>query len=301
MAQLNYHHLYYFYITAREGSIAKAATTLHITPQTVSGQISTFESSLGMALFDRKGKRLVLNRHGAIAYQYAEDIFSLGRELQDTLSQKIPGRMATFTIAVTDVIPKILAFNLVQPIMNVIETTRLIYREGDFESLLAELAVNRVDIILADRPLMPGANVRAFSHFLGETSVSFFVSTKTTTSAEAHFPECLHDQPLLISSDKSSIKANLLAWLDQKNIRPKVIAEFDDSALLKLFGQEGYGYFCAPTSIEDHLTRQYQVKCIGQAADVVERYYVVSPERKIRNELAIKIVREASGIISQSH
>ena len=246
MPQLNYHHLHYFYVTAREGSIAKAAEILHVTPQTVSGQISIFESYLGMRLFDRQGKRLLLNPHGAIAFRYAEDIFSLGRELQDTLGQKQQGRLAVFTIGVTDVIPKVLAFNLIKPMLKDFESTRLIYREGDLEGLLAELAINRVDVILADRPRMPGSHVKAFSHFLGETAVSFFTSANSDNSLRTSFPECLNNRPLLISSDKSSIKYNLLSWLERQRIRPKVVAEFDDSAMLKLFGQEGYGIFCAP-------------------------------------------------------
>jgi LysR family transcriptional activator of nhaA len=285
-------------MTAKEGSIVKAAKVLNITPQTVSGQISTFEDYLGMQLFDRQGKRLLLNHQGNIAFRYAEDIFSLGHELLDTLAEKSEGRLSTFTIAVTDVVPKVLAFNLIKPVMNEFESTRLIYREGDLENLLADLAVNRVDMILADRPLTPGSNVKAFSHFLGETSVSFFASAKQTAIIEGSFPACLDGQPLLISSDKSSIKSNLLSWLERQKIRPKVIAEFDDSALLKLFGQEGFGIFCAPTSIEEHVSRQYQVECIGQTSAVTERYYAISPERKIRNELVLKIVSKAEGIIT---
>jgi len=300
MHQLNFHHLHYFYITAKEGSIAKAANVLHVTPQTVSGQLSIFESYLGMQLFDRQGKRLILNQQGAIAYRYAEDIFSLGRELQDTLAQKGEGRLATFTIAVTDVIPKVLAFNLIKPIIKAFESVRLIYREGDWEALMAELAVNRIDIILADRPLMPGSNVKAFSHFLGETSVSFFASTQHRKKLKASFPDCLNNQPLLLPSDKSSMKFNLLSWLERLNIRPRVMGEFDDSAMLKLFGQEGYGIFCAPTSIEGYLAQQYRVEVIGHTQDLTERFYAISPERKIRNELALELVNKAGGIISQS-
>lgn len=298
MPQLNYHHLHYFYITAKEGSIAKAANTLHVTPQTVSGQISIFESYLGMKLFDRRGKRLILNQQGAIAFRYAEDIFSLGRELQDTLSQKSQGRLTRFTIGVTDVIPKVLAFSLIKPMLNDLKATRLICREGDMDSLLADLAVNSVDIIISDRPLMPGSNVKAFSHFLGESSVSFFAAKSSNDAGCIPFPDCLNNQPLLVSSDKSSIKFNLLSWFERQRIRPRVIAEFDDSAMLKLFGQQGYGVFCAPTSIEEHLINQYLVKCIGHTDDLTERYYAISPERKIRSELALKLVNKASEVFS---
>jgi len=298
MPQLNYHHLHYFYITAKEGSIVKAASALHVTPQTVSGQITVFESCLGMKLFDRRGKRLVLNQQGTTAFRYAEDIFSLGRELQDTLAQKSQGRLTTFTIGVTDVIPKVLAFSLVKPMLHDLKATRLICREGDLDSLLADLALNRLDIILSDRPLMPGSNVKAFSHFLGESSVSFFASDLSDDEDWTPFPDCLNNQPLLVSSDKSSIKFNLLSWFERQRIRPRVVAEFDDSAMLKLFGQQGYGVFCAPTSIEEHLTSQYLVKCIGHTDDLTERYYAISPERKIRSEIVLKLVNKASEVFS---
>lgn len=290
MQQLNYHHLYYFYLTAREGSIAKASELLHLTPQTVSGQISKFEDYLGMNLFERKGKRLHLSQQGKVAYQYAEDIFKLGSELLTSLSQENSGRMHTFTIGVTDVVPKVLAFDLVKPAISSFSSTRMVYKEGDFESLLAELAINKVDMILADRPLMPGANVKAFSHFLGDSSISFFSTAKDAEPLRANFPQSLNHIPLLTSGDKSSLKINLMAWLESQQLHPKIVAEFDDSALLKLFGQEGYGVFCAPSSIEQHVEQQYQVQCIGRINEMTERYYAISSEQSIRNPVVESIM-----------
>jgi len=297
MQQLNYHHLYYFYLTAREGSIAKSSELLHLTPQTISGQISKFEDKLGIALFDRRGKRLFLTQQGKLAYQYAEQIFKLGSELVTSLNQENNAPMHTFTIGVTDVVPKVLAFDLVQPAISSFSSTHMVYKEGDFESLLAELAINKVDMILADRPLMPGANVKAYSHFLGDSKISFFSTSKEADKLRANFPQSLNHKPLLTSGDKSSIKLNLIAWLQSNQLHPKIVAEFDDSALLKLFGQEGYGVFCAPSSIEQHVEQQYRVECIGRIEEITERYYAISTEQSIRHPVVKSIMQQAEEII----
>lgn len=290
--QLNYHHLYYFYVTAREGTIARAAKVLNVTPQTVSGQLATFEHQLGGLLFERRGKRLVLNSRGKTAFQYAEDIFSLGEELQGQLRLRSPGTLNRYTLAVTDVIPKVLAYDLVKPLLSSLESTRLIYREGELDSLLAELALNRVDLILSDRPLPPGANVKAFSHFLGESPLCFFAKRSIALSS-CDFPACLESAPLLLSGDKSTMRVSILAYLESVGVRPKVIAEFDDSAVLKLFGQQGYGVFCAPACIAEHLCEQYQVYRIGTAGKITERYYLITPERQIQSPYAQEIVSAA--------
>lgn len=297
MLQLNYHHLYYFYTTAKEGSIRRAAEKLHLTPQTISGQISAFENYLGEPLFERQGKRLVLNNRGKLAYQYADDIFALGNELVQALNDKNSQKTQSFTIGVTDVVPKVFAFDLVQPVMKAIGSTRLIYKEGDLATLLSELAINKIDLILSDVPLPNGSNVKAFNHFLGESGTSFFAIPSLAQQLAADFPQCLDGQPLLIPSDHATIKAGLLAWFEQLAIQPQIIAEFDDSALMKLFGQEGFGVFCAPTSIQSHICSQYKVDLIGSTHSVSERFYAISPERKIKHELALEIIKSAGDLI----
>lgn len=297
MAQLNYHHLYYFYVTAREGSIVAAANKLHVTPQTVSGQLATFEDYLNAPLFDRRGKRLVLNHAGKLALKYAEDIFSLGHDLLETLTQNRDQRIATFSIGITDVVPKVLAFELFRSVLEYFSETRFIYREGDMESLIAELSINRLDLIIADRPVPPGTHIKAFSHAMGETGISFFASPDAAKELSEGFPLSLNKLPFLLPSDKSSLKTSLLSWFERLKIEPRIYAEFDDSALLKLFGQEGYGVFCAPSCIEQHIARQYQVSCIGHSDDVIERLYAISPERELKNDIVVRILNAAKSVI----
>ncbi len=293
MSQLNYHHLYYFYITAREGSIAKAAQCLHLTPQTVSGQLSIFENYLGFKLFDRKGKRLVLNETGKMTLSYAEDIFALGDELLHSLKTEGPGEQFIFAVGVTDVIPKILSFDFLRNSFEMNEAIRLICREGDFESLQADLALNKIDLILSDRPLTPGSNLKAYSHLLGESGISFYTSHTQANALQANFPYSLDQQAFLISSDKSSQKVSLSAWFNDLQIQPNIIAEFDDTALMKFFGQSAYGIFCTPTIIEQHVIKQYNVAVIGRTEDIKERYYAISPERKIKHP-GVKFLLDAS-------
>lgn len=298
MRQLNYNHLYYFYITAREGSIAKAAEVLHVTPQTVSGQITTFEQYLGFALFDRRGKRLHLNTHGKVAYQSAEEIFSKGQALVETLQAREHGHLHQFTIGITDVIPKVLAFDFVKSAMKSAETTRFIFKEGDFETLVGELAINKLDLILSDRPISPGTPVKALSHFLGETGISFFAQCDKQALSN-NFPRSLHHAPMLLPGDKSRMKTVLEAWFNEQQLRPDIVAEFDDSALLKRFGEEGFGAFCAPSIIEQDVVKQYNVACIGRIADIKERYYAITGHDNQKRPIVKTLMEETKAIFAE--
>ncbi len=219
MHHLNYHHLYYFYIVAREGSIAKAAKLLHVTPQTVSGQLSTFENQLGYSLFDRINKRLYLNARGKVSYQYASEIFHKGNQLAEILN--IHATMRRFS------------------------QVKYVIKEDSFDGLLKELAINAIDFIVADRGIAPGTQISsANSFFLGESSLSFF--SKSPLGEGLQFPDCLNQMPLLIQGNTSGIRHALTSWLETEQLYPKIVAEFDDTALLKLFGSEDFGVFCAP-------------------------------------------------------
>lgn len=293
MAQLNYHHLYYFYIIAREGSIVNAAKLLHLTPQTISGQLTAFESYLNVQLFDRKGKRLVLNEMGKIAFSYADDIFSLGSELQQAFHTQQSGQQVVFTVGITDSIPKVFSFDLLSKSFELEEDIRLICREGDLDSLIADLALSKLDLIVSDRPLTPGTPVKAYSHLLGETGLTFYSHKKNARRLTPKFPHSMDGEPFLICGDKSTQKLNLMAWFDELQIKPHIMAEFDDSALLKFFGQSGYGIFCTPSIIEDHVVDQYKVSIIGRTREVSERFYGISPERKIKHPGAKHLVDAA--------
>ena len=250
MKQLNYNHLHYFYLVAKEGSIVKASEILHLTPQTISGQITTFENYLDMKLFERKGKRLVLNDEGKAVFSYAEDIFNLGHELLQSLEPNQRYKKMTFSVGITDVIPKVLSYDFLKPVLDCGENFKLVCREGELDSLLADLALNKLDVILSDCPVPPGRKLKAYSHKVVDSGMTFYASNAESDVFSGEFPNNLHQQKLLIPGEQSSMRLTLISWLSDKNIRPNIVAEFDDSALTKLFGQSGYGIFCTPTIVE---------------------------------------------------
>ena len=295
MHHSNYHHLYYFYLVAREGSIAKAAKLLHVTPQTVSGQLSTFESQLGYSLFDRINRRLYLNAKGKVSYQYASEIFHKGYQLAEILNNSNEISTNEFVIGITNGIPKVLFYDFVHSTMRTFSNVKYIIKEDSFDGLLKELAINAIDFIVADRGIAPGTQVNANSYFLGESSLSFFA--KQALSDKQQFPTCLNQMPLLIQGYTSGIRQALTSWLETEQLYPKIIAEFDDSALLKLFGSENFGVFCAPSAIAQHVEAQYNVHCIGNATTLNERYYAITGKSRADNTICNAIVRSARTIL----
>ena len=297
MSQLNYQHLYYFYVTAKEGSIVKASAVLYLTPQTISEQIRILEDYFGFELFDRISKRLKLNSQGQLAYSFARDIFSLGGELLQSVRKQHHHKLQALSVGITDVIPKVLAFDLFKTCFACNDEIRLVCKEGDLDPLSGELALNRLDMILSDRPLPPGSHVKAYNHLIGSSGLSFFMAEQHAVQYLATFPQSLHDQPFLIPGDKSAQKLDLLAWFARHKINPQIKAEFDDSALMKLFGQQGYGVFCASTSIEQHLQEQYKVRVIGRTDEIKERLYLISPERQIKHPAVLSLFESAKLVI----
>ncbi len=293
MPQLNYNHLRYFYAVAREGSIAKAADVLFVSPQTISGQLTVFEDYLGVKLFERKGKRLVLNEVGKVTLGYAEDIFSLGSELQQLLKTQDVSQQFVFTVGVIDVIPKILAFNILKKSFDLEGSIKLVCREGDFDTLLSELAVNKIDLILSDRPVTPGMPIKAYNHHVGESGVSFYAAKSSASRLKKDFPYSLHKQPFLMCGDKSAQKISLQSWFEMEQIMPTIVAEFDDSALMKFFGESDHGVFCTPSMIEAHVTKHYEVSVIGRTDTIKESFYAISPERKVKHP-GVKIIVDAA-------
>lgn len=290
MTPLNYNHLYYFFSVAREGSIAKASASLHLTPQTISGQISKFEDQIGVNLFDRKGKTLQLSEMGRLIFSHAEEIFQLGDELSNLLKSQDPVPWQTLTVGITDVIPKVLAHHLLKPALKMDESIRLVCHEGDQISLLASLAINKLDLIITDRPLEPGGHIKAYTHQIAESGLTFFATQERAAEYRKGFPQSLSGQSFLMQSKKSAVRQRLMMWLDKVAVTPNIVAEFDDSALMKSFGQEGYGVFSAPTIIERYIASQYAVEIIGRAEQCIDRYYIISPERKIKHPAVVEIV-----------
>jgi LysR family transcriptional activator of nhaA len=296
MTPVNFNQLYYFYQVAREGSIARVSELLHITPQTVSGQLSSLEHSIGSALFIRQGKKWQLTEIGRMTYRYAEDIFQLGDELKKILKNHQLHEWETFTVGITDVLPKAFIYEMLKPVMQNQGQLRLICREGEQGQLLAELALNKIDLVLSDQPIQPGSHLKAYSHLLAESGTSFFASHTLIPSLAGNFPQNLHQAPMLIQSRRSTVRQHLMAWFEQQSIHPTIVAEFDDSALMKAFGQQGTGFFAAPSQIEQKICEQYQVQVIGRTPHVKEAFYAISAERKITHPAVLTLVQALAAL-----
>ncbi len=293
MNWLNYHHLLYFWTVAREGSIVRACEQLHVAQPTISSQLRKLEKSLGSPLFKRVGRNLVLTETGQLVLRYADEIFSLGRELTDVLQGRPTGSPLRFLVGVADVLPKLIAYRLLRPALELPEPVQLTCDEGKLDDLLIELASHRLDIVLSDSPIGPTVNVRAFSHLLGECSVSVFGVAKLARKYRQGFPASLDGAPFLLPIGTTALRRSLDHWFESQKIRPRVVAEFEDSALLKVFAQQGLGLFVAPSVIEKETCRQYRVRPIGELPAVKERYYAISVERKLKHPAVVVISETA--------
>jgi LysR family transcriptional activator of nhaA len=299
MEWLNYHHLLYFWTVAREGGLAPAAKKLRLAHPTISAQIHALEGSLGEKLFAKAGRRLVLTEMGHVVFGYADEIFGLGRELLDTVKSRPTGRPLRLVVGIAEVVPKLIAKRLLQPALKQAEPIRLLCREDKTDKLLADLAGHSLDVVLADAPLPAGSSVRGFNHLLGECGVTFFAVKPLAAKHRKGFPGSLNGAPLLLPSDATTLRRSLRQWFDGLDIRPRVIAEFDDSALLKVFGQDGLGLFPAPTVIENEVRRQYGVEVVARVAEVRERFYAISSERRIKHPGVVAICQTARDEIFQ--
>ena len=290
---INYKHLHYFWTVAREGGIARASELLHVTPQTISGQLSLLKEYLGVDVFTRVGRNLELTEDGRLVLGYADEIFSLGGELEETIHQLPGSRPQLFRVGVVDVVPKSIANRILEPALLMPEPVRMICREAGLDTLLAELAVHRLDLVLADRAIPPTNSTRGYSHKLGECGVSFFATKKLERELKGKFPNCLDGAPLLLPTSGNPLRSGIDQWLDKQRIHPRVIAEFDDSALMKVFGQNGTGVFIAPTAIKTEVERQFQVHAIGSINEVIEQFYVISVERRVLHPVVSSVVEAA--------
>lgn len=292
MEWINYHHLLYFWMVARTGSIAKASEELLLAPPTISSQISRLEDQLGEQLFARSGRRLVLTDAGTVAFRYAQEIFSLGRELQETLHGHPTGHPLRLRVGVADPLPKWIAYHLINPALQLAGPVRILCHEHRIDHLLAELAVNEIDVVLADSPLGPQVKVRAFNHLLGECDVAFYHKRAAANKLRSHFPRSLDGVPFLLPTGDSSLRVSLDQWFDQQQVRPLIVGEFDDFSLLRTFAEAGHGAFAAP-SVLDAEMRQYGFRKIGRTSTIRSRFYAISVERKIKNPAVVAISEAA--------
>jgi len=300
MEWLNYHHLLYFWTVAREGTIARASKELSLAQPTISGQIRVLEDQLGEKLFQRSGRNLVLTDIGRLVYRYADDIFGLGRELMDTLKDRPTGRPLRFQVGVADEVTKIIAYRLLEPAMRLPQQVQIVCRDGAAERLLTDLATHNLDLVIADTPISPTIKVKAFSHPLGETPVTVFATPKLAAPRRKNFPKSLDGAPFLLPTSGKTLRRTLDQYFEQQGIRPRVVAELDDSALLTTFGQAGAGLFVAPTVLEKEVQRQFDVTVVGRLDSVRERYFALSVERRLKHPAVVAISEAANEMLSST-
>lgn len=289
MSSLNYKHLRYFWMVAKTGSIARAAAQLHLTPQSISGQLTEFADTLGVELFRRAGRNLELTDTGRRIVRYAEDIFNTGDELLELVRDKTLTTTISFRVGCADSVSKLIACRLVEPAMKLEEPVRLICREGRLDSLVADLAIHRLDLVIADRPIPAHFSVRAYSHLLGESPMTAFATAALAAQLGEDFPACLNKAPMLLPGEDFAIHQRLLRWLEHSEVHSQVVGEFDDSAMMKTFGQSGAGVFFAPTVIAPQVCKQYQVVALGQVGSVVEQVYAITTERRMSHPATVAV------------
>jgi LysR family transcriptional activator of nhaA len=291
---LNYQHLQYFWVVAREGSIARATKVLGLTQPTISVQIHALERALGEQLFARRGRNLVLTDVGQTVYRYAEEIFALGKELSDALDGRPSGRPLRFAVGVSDSLPKLTAYRLLEPALTLTNPAlHVIIRTDKVERLLADLSIHAVDLVLSDTPVAPTLKLRAFSHLLGESSVTVFGNEALARKYRRNFPQSLDGAPFLLHGESSALRRSFEQFCTKEGIRPSAVAEIEDVAILQVFGQQGLGLFAAPTVAEAFLRKQYSVQVVGRLAHVRERFYAISADRKYQHPGIVAISEAA--------
>ena len=293
MRHLNYSHLQYFWAVAREGSMAAAAQAMHITPQTISGQLRMLEESMGRPLFHRAGRRLVLTEFGQTVFEYADEIFTLGGELANFVRGEAQGGQLTLKVGLVSSLPKLIGERIIAPAFSIEEPVRLKCYEAPLSELLGDLATHKIDLVVSDQPLQQGLSLRAYNHRLGESGISFFASQRIADRFSTDFPSCLNDEPMLLPTAATALRRRLDDWLDDQGVNPNVIGEIGDSALMKAFGDAGLGIFPGPTAIEHEITSMYRATVIGRTEDLIERYYAISPERKLKHPAVVAITEQA--------
>jgi len=302
MEWLNYHHLLYFWTVAKEGSVTRASAQLRLAQPTVSAQLRALEESLGERLFVRAGRRLELTDTGRLAFRYADEIFSLGREFQDAVRDRPTGRPIRCAVGVVDVLSKLVAFHLLSPALALPQAVHLTCREDRPDRLLAELATHSLDLVLADAPTPPGVSVRAFNHLLGESGVSVFAPRRLAAMYRRRFPASLNGAPFLLPTEQASLRRSLAHWFEAHDLRPRIVGEFDDAALLQTFAAAGHGLFAAPTVVAQEVSRRFDVRTVGTIDQFPERFYAITVEWRLKHPAVVAICAQAgNGPFDRGH
>ncbi|MFW5846121.1 MAG: transcriptional activator NhaR [Planctomycetota bacterium] len=295
MSQLNYLHLHYFWMVAREGSIAQASQKLFIGMPTISAQIKKLEMSLGAALFRRSGRNLVLTDLGRHVFSYADEIFTLGDDLLASLRGAAPDRPLPFVVGIANVVPKLIAYRLLEPALSLDEPLELVCLEDEPPRLLADLALHKLDLVITDAPLPPHTNVKAYNHALGESHIGIFAREDLATQLRSGFPRSLDQTPFLMPSAATSMARGLHAWFEDLDIRPRIVGRFENSSLLKVFAGAGHGAFAAPLAVRKHLQEQYGTVLLEAVPGIAEHFYAISVERRIKHP-AVAAISSAARI-----
>lgn len=293
MRNLNYQHLFYFWTVAREGRVSKAAERLRLSQPTISAQVKLLEAALGEQLFQRQGRTLVLTEVGRVVDRYATEIFTAGGELLETLEGRPSGRAPRLAVGVANAVPKLVAYRILRPAIEGPEPAQITCTEGDPEQLLAQLATHALDVVISDAPAPPHVRVKAFNHLLGDSGTTFFAGGPLARRLRRRFPGSLSGAPMLLPTPNDSLRRALEPWFQAEGVRPLVVGEFEDPALLKTFGDWGRAVFPAPTAIEGEVLRSHRVAIVGRTSAVRERYYAISVERRLKHAAVAAITNAA--------
>lgn len=298
---LNYHHLFYFWTVVRAGSVSRASKQMKLAQPTVSTQLKTLESALGERLLERVGRGVVPTDAGRVVYGYAEEIFGLGHEMLEVLRGRPVDRIAPLHVGISDVVPKLIAYRLLAPALALAEENaiQLVCREDKTERLLAELSVNGLDLVISDEPLPASLKVKAYNHLLGECGLTFFATPRLVQLYRAGFPRSLDGAPMVLPGRSTQARRSIDQWLQAHKIRPRIVAEVDDSALLKVFGEHGAGVFAGPRVIETDIREQYAVGVVGRTDEVREQFYVISVERRVKQPVLVHLIERGRGLFAR--
>ena len=297
MEWLNYHHLRYFWTTAKEGSLARAAAKLRVSQPSISGQIRELEAAFGEKLFRRAGRNNVLTDAGHVVFGYADEIFALGAEMMNAVGQRPGSRTLRLYVGVADSFPKLVTNEILKPVFTLPQEVHAICREGKMENLLALLAAHRLDIVLADEPPASNTNFRVFNHPLGETGTTFLAEEKLAAKLKRRFPASLQDAPALLPTENTALRRSLETWFRAKDVRPRVVAEFEDLALMKIMAAEGRGFIAVPSLVAKDAMAHYHFRMIGRADDCRLEFHAITAERRIVHPAVARITDKARAML----
>ena len=295
---MNHKNLFYFWKVAKAGSVVKAADAINVTPQTLSGQIGLLEESLGAELFSRQGRSLVLTDAGKLALEYAEELFALSAELETALRHFPHGRQVEFRVGVSDAVPKSLATKLLRPVLEGAIPPRLVCREWQLDRLLGQLAVHQLDMVISDAPLPASYSVKAYNHHLLESEISILAAKAFCNPGLASFPDCLDTMPLLLPGEDSAVHRTVKTWLERKRIRPRIVGEFDDIALMTAFGEDGLGAFPIPSVVESEFMATGKYVLLGRSPEMRIGYFAISVERRLSHPCVMAVTASAQRLLS---